>query len=63
MIQAALKPVVDFEASQDAGWAANFPDPEVSEHEAVRDQEGSFGEHLAVPEELFDLKFGSVPSD
>ena len=51
MIQAALKPVVDFEASRDAGWAANFPDLEGSEHEAVRDQWASFGERLVVPEE------------
>jgi hypothetical protein len=63
MIQVALKPVVDFEASQDAGWAANFLDLEGSEHEVVRDQWASFGERLAVLEELFDLTFGSVPSD
>ena len=63
MIQVALKPVVDFEASLDAGWAANFLDLEVSEHEVVLDRWASFEEHLVVLEELFDTTFGSVPSD
>ena len=62
MIQAALKPVVDFEASQDVGWAANFLDLGGSEHEVVRDQWESFEEHSVVLEELFDLTC-SVPSD
>lgn len=68
MTEVASTLVGNSEASQDAGWAASFLVLEVFGREAVLDRDGSFGERLAAPVEVFGLPydlvlaFGFVPS-